>query len=41
MEGTILDAMLTTDRTIDLMLRSNKAGVLCKLDIEKAYEDVN
>ncbi|KAL6330269.1 hypothetical protein AAG906_040193 [Vitis piasezkii] len=32
------DFMLITNETIDSMLRSNRAGVLCKLDIEKAYD---
>ena len=41
MEGTILEAMLIADKAIDSMLRSNRSRVLCKLDIEKGYEDVN
>ncbi|KAL6332078.1 hypothetical protein AAG906_020758 [Vitis piasezkii] len=33
----ILDVVLIANEAIDTMLRSNRVGVLCKLDIEKAY----
>ena len=42
MEGRqILDAILIANEVIDLMLKSNRSGVLCKLDIEKMYDHVN
>ena len=37
----ILDAVLIANEAIDAMLRSNRVGVLCKLDIEKAYDHVS
>ena len=37
----ILDVVLIANKAIDMMLRSNRSGVLCKLDIEKAYDHVN
>ena len=40
-ERQILDALLIADEAIDLRLRSNRVGVLCKLDIEKAYDHVS
>ena len=40
-ERQILDALLIANEAIDLMLRSNRVGVLCKLDIEKAYDHVS
>ena len=33
--------MLIANETIDLKLKSNNSEVLCKLDIEKAYDHVN
>ena len=41
MEGRqILDASLIANEVIDSMLKKGK-GVLCKLDIEKAYDKIN
>ena len=37
----ILDAMLIANKVIDLLLKTNNSGLLCKLDIEKAYDQVN
>ena len=37
----IFDAMLIANEAIDSILKSNRVGVLCKLDIEKAYDRVN
>ena len=37
----ILNAVLIANEVIDSMLRSNRVGVLCKLDIEKAYDHVS
>ena len=37
----ILDVVLIANEAIDTMLRSNRVGVLCKLDIEKAYNHVS
>ena len=34
----ILDAALIVNEAIDSMLKRNESGVLCKLDIEKAYD---
>ena len=36
----ILDAMLIANEVIDLILKSNEGVILCKLDIEKAYDHV-
>ena len=42
MEGRqILDAALITNETIDTLLRRKESGLLCKLDIEKAYDHLN
>ena len=42
MEGRqILDVMLIANEAINSMLKSNKCDVLCKLDIKKAYDNVN
>ena len=37
----ILDVVLIADKAINLLLKSNECGVLCKLDIEKTYDHVN
>lgn len=37
----IIDVALIVDEAIDFMLRSNSSRVICKLDIEKAYDHVN
>ena len=37
----ILDATLITNEVIDALLRRNESGLLCKLDIEKAYDHFN
>ena len=37
----ILYAMLIANEAIDLVLKNDESGILCKLDIEKAYDKVN
>ena len=37
----ILDAALIANEAVDSMLRRNDGGVVCKLDIENAYDHVN
>ena len=37
----ILDAMLIANEVIDSILKNNENGILCKLDIEKAYDNVD
>ena len=37
----ILDASLIANKVIDSMLKKKEKGVLCKLDIEKAYDQIN
>ena len=37
----ILDAALTANEAIDSPLKGDEAGVLCKLDLEKAYDHIN
>ena len=34
----ILDASLIANEAIDLMQKGRDGGILCKLDIEKAYD---
>ena len=36
-----LDAVLIANEAISSMLRSNSSRVICKLDIEKAYDHVS
>jgi len=37
----ILDASLIANECIDFYLKSKQSGILCKLDIEKAYDNVS
>ena len=37
----ILDVVLITNEVVDSRLKDNVGGVLCKLDIEKAYDHVS
>ncbi|KAL6335494.1 hypothetical protein AAG906_029737 [Vitis piasezkii] len=37
----IMNAVLIVDETINSILKSNKGAILCKLDIEKAYDHVD
>ena len=37
----ILDAALIANEAIDSLLKRNESGVLCKLDLEKAYDHTN
>ena len=36
-----MDASLLENEVIDTLLKRNEKGVLCKLDIEKAYDHIN
>ena len=37
----IMDASLLANEVIDTFLKRKEKGVLCKLDIEKAYDQIN
>ena len=37
----VMDAVLIVNEAIDSILKSNKGVILCKLDIEKAYDHVD
>ena len=42
MEGRqILEAVLITNEAIDSILKNNENGFMCKLDIEKASDNVD
>ena len=36
----ILDAVLIANEAVDSILRGKEKGILCKLDIEKAYDHI-
>ncbi|RVW33526.1 Vesicle-associated membrane protein 727 [Vitis vinifera] len=40
-EGQILDAALVANEVIDSVLKRKESGVLCKLDLKKAYDWIN
>ena len=37
----ILDAVLVANEVIDSVVRGNSSAIMCKLDLEKAYDHVN
>ena len=37
----ILDAALIANEVVDSLIRRNEKGLLCKFDIEKAYDHLN
>ena len=39
--GQILDVVLIASEAIDLWLKDNLRGIICKFDIEKTYDHVN
>ena len=36
-----MDASLLVNEVIDTLLKRKEKGVLCKLDVEKAYDQIN
>ena len=37
----ILDVVLIANEAIDSLIKGNESGVLCKLDIKKAYDHIS
>ena len=40
-ERQILDVILIANEVVDSILRRNESGLVCKLDIEKAYDNIS